>query len=132
MVYNLGKRERIVELLSKCGSQSMTLEEICALVTDGTHGKSTVYRLVSELVKDGCVRRITEEGTRRVTYQYMGDCHCSEHLHLKCRDCGRLFHLSGQESGALMSAVKTVANFTLDGQALLFGRCALCGGDGNA
>ena len=132
MVYNLGKKERIVELLKANRSRSFALEEICSLVTDGTHGKSTVYRLVSELVKDGCLRRITEGQGRRVTYQFMGDCHCYEHLHLKCRGCGRLVHLSGRETDELVQAVHSLADFTLDGQALLFGRCALCREGGNA
>ena len=91
MTYITGKRERIIELLNARG-EPMTLEEICAELLPDGHGRSTVYRLVSSLTKEGALRRESDRATRRVTYEYIKG-ECSEHLHLRCLDCGVLLHL---------------------------------------
>ena len=68
MGYKTGKRELILELLSRDADASYTIEQIAAAITDDGHGKSTVYRLVSELVDEGCLRRLSDGRTRHATY----------------------------------------------------------------
>lgn len=125
MTYNTGKREKILEFLSKNADKSYTLEDICSHITEGGHGNSTVYRLVSELVANGCIRRLSDGKTRHCTYQYVGDEECRGHLHLKCRDCGRLIHLDEGISHDLCD-VLLASGFSLDGGSMLFGKCQSC------
>ena len=125
MTYKTGKREAILDFLSAHGNKAFTAEEICdAIVQDG-HGKSTVYRIISELLDDGCIRRISDEKTRRCTYQYIGAEECRGHLHLKCRDCGRLYHLDCKLSDELSKKLSD-GGFSLDEGAMLFGTCRDC------
>jgi len=126
MVYTTGKRERIIEFLSENRDTSYTLEEICSALTDGGKGKSTVYRLVSELVGEGRITRISDGRTRHFTYQYVGEDSCHSHLHLKCKGCGRLLHLDGEVSRSFESAVRRVGGFLIDEGAFLFGTCEKC------
>lgn len=128
MRYTTGKREKIVTLLRTDPAASYSLEQICELVLDGASGKSTVYRLVSELVADGCLRRICDERTRRVTYQYIDSEECHNHLHLKCKGCGRLIHLDDRISRELEDSVRAVGGFSIDEGALLLGTCLDCSG----
>ena len=125
MTYITGKKELIIDFLSDNLDRSFTLEEICASILDGGRGKSTVYRIVSELVEGGCVRRISDGRTRHCTYQYIGDGRCSRHLHLKCRDCGKLIHLDEKVSHDFEKKVM-VAGFAIEEGTLLFGRCNSC------
>ena len=60
MGYTTGKKEKIIELLSEHAGETYTLEEICDQILDGESGRSTVYRIVSELVADGSLRRISD------------------------------------------------------------------------
>ncbi len=126
MRYVTGKKELITEYLSKNADASFTLEEICDAVVKDGGGKSTVYRLVSELVNDGCVRRLTDGHTRHVTYQYIGDEHCHGHLHLKCKGCGKLIHLDEELSRELEGKVRSLGGFVIEEGTLLFGTCLGC------
>ena len=126
MVYNTGKRERILAFLAENGDGSYTLEEICAALTADGKGQSTVYRIVSELVGEGCVRRISDGRTRHCTYQYVGDEHCHHHLHLKCKGCGRLVHLDEGISRDFERTLMNVGGFTIEEGTLLFGTCRDC------
>lgn len=126
MTYNTTARSRLLSFLQSNSERAFTLEEICGALLDGGHGRSTVYRLVPQLVGAGCVRRISDGRTRRVTYQFVGGAACAEHLHLKCNECGKLIHLDREISHALEDALKKSRGFTLDEGTLIFGRCKDC------
>jgi Fur family ferric uptake transcriptional regulator len=126
MGYNTGKRERILAFLRDNGDSSYSLEDICSALTSDGHGRSTVYRIVSELVGEGAVRRLSDGRTRHCTYQYVGDECCHRHLHLKCKGCGRLVHLDEDVSRDFERAVMNVGGFMIEEGTLLFGRCKDC------
>lgn len=126
MGYKTGKRELILELLSKDADASYTVEQIAASVTQDGRGKSTVFRLVSELVESGCVRRLSDGKTRHATYQYVGGKECHGHMHLKCKGCGRLIHLDERISRDLEKKILSIGGFTLEEGGFLFGTCREC------
>ena len=64
MKYNTGKKQQILEFLSSNSHLAFTLEEISESVAPGGKGKSTVYRIVSELVEGAVVKRISDGKTR--------------------------------------------------------------------
>ncbi len=126
MGYITGKRERIIEFLESNSSSSFTLEEICrGVLTDGK-GRSTVYRLVSELVSDGAVRRLSDGRTRHCTYQFLGGDGCHRHMHLKCKDCGRLIHLDEALSHELEERLVAAGGFEVEEGMVIYGRCSEC------
>lgn len=131
MTYNTGKREQILKFLADNSARSYTLEEICENIIPDGHGKSTVYRIVSELVEKDCLRRLSDGKTRHCTYQYVGDEECRGHLHLKCRGCGRLIHLDEQVSHELCDAL-LASGFAVEEGSMLFGRCEGCGAEKHA
>lgn len=125
MTYKTGKREAILDFLSGNSESSFTLLEICSAVASDGHGKSTVYRIVSELLEDGCIKRLSDGKTRHCSYQYIGEEECRGHLHLKCRGCGRLYHLCHEVSDELSKTLRE-SGFSLDDGAMLFGKCNSC------
>ncbi len=126
MKYKTGKRELIIDFLRTNSSKSFTLEEISNEITTDGSGKSTVYRIVSELLSEGKLHRLSDGKTRHCTYQYMGNEECSSHLHLKCRDCGRLIHLKDEISNKFAKALLSTDGFILDAGTMLFGQCSDC------
>ena len=126
MGYMTGNKERILGFLLENANSSYTLEEICAALTTDGKGKSTVYRIVSSLVAEGCVRRLSDGKTRHCTYQYVGGEHCHHHLHLKCKGCGRLVHLGEGESRRFERVLLDIGGFVIEEGTLLFGTCKEC------
>ena len=126
MTYNTEKRNELTLFLKSKEGQALTIEEICAQILPDGHGKSTVYRLIAKLVEEGCVRRISDGKSRHATYQYISEGRCSEHLHLKCKSCGKLIHLDGETSHFLEKKIRKTEGFALDEGALLYGKCEGC------
>ena len=126
MTYNTEKRTELLNFLKSLGGQALTADEICNGILKDGRGRSTVYRLISRLVDEGSLRRISDGRTRRVTYQYIYSGSCAEHLHLKCKTCGRLIHLDDVTSHILEKRIMKSEGFVLDEGALLYGKCESC------
>ena len=126
MTYHLDRRSEIIQLLSKEKDSSFTIEEICERILGENGGKSTVYRIMSSLVEDGLLKRISDGRSRHVKYQYLGEKVCAEHLHLKCSSCGRLIHLDKITSEGIVNSLKASDGFQLDQTEFLIGRCEKC------
>ncbi len=129
MKYNTGKKKQITDFLSDNSHEAFTLEEISERVAPDGKGRSTVYRIVSELVEAALVKRISDGRTRHCSYQYIGSGECKSHLHLKCRDCGKLIHLDKSTSENLSATLRQSGGFTLEYGCMLFGKCDRCEGD---
>ena len=84
-------------------------------------------QLINYALEDGVLtdkeRRFTREGTASSVYQLAGKCCCSEHLHIKCVDCGLLIHLDNAACDAL---AKTTGFVIDDEKSMLYGHCANC------
>ena len=126
MTYNKDRRRAVISLLSENGSRAFSTEEICSIILKDGGGKSTVYRIISELVHDGVVKKISDDKSRRVLYQYLGEKKCAEHLHLKCKVCGELIHLDRQTSRLIASSLVGSTLFTIDPSEILLGICKNC------
>ncbi len=126
MTYNTEKRAELIAFFEGGAGQAYSIDEICRAILPDGKGKSTVYRLISRLVDEGKVRRISDAKTRHVTYQYIYTGSCAEHLHLKCKECGRLIHLDDVTSHILEKRIFRSEGFTLDVGALLYGVCNGC------
>ena len=126
MGYTTGKKELIIEFLSQNHDMSYTTEEIAEAVTLNGKGKSTVYRLISELVAQGVLRRLSDGKTRHCTYQYVGGEHCHKHMHLKCNACGKLIHLDEGTTRAFERKVLTLGGFSIEEGSFLYGKCKEC------
>ena len=126
MTYNTEKRAKLIELFTSSDGQCYTAEEICSLMLSEGHGKSTVYRLLSKLVLEGVLRKISDDDTGIFRYQYIKDSHCTEHFHLKCKACGKLIHLDCKTSELLENQIKLAENFILDVGAFIYGKCNDC------
>lgn len=126
MKYNTEKRKKIIELLSAYPGKSFSSEQICAVVIGEGSGKSTVYRILSDMLKEGKIKKISSQSSRKVSYQYVNCQKSSEHLHLKCKDCGLLIHLDEETSHKVEESLMAARCFAIDEGELLFGRCEGC------
>lgn len=128
--YQTESKRALMAFLEQNRSRPMTVEQI-ALEISGTDapGKSTVYRLMHQLVQDGTVRRFVRGNSRQFLYQYIQK-ECHGHLHCRCVTCGKLVHLD-EETSQNMGRLLSQSGFALDSrQTTLLGVCKVCGGQG--
>lgn len=126
MIYNTEARSNILEFLRTNRDKSFSAEEIFSEIAHTGVGKSTVFRQLSKLSASSEIKRITSEGSRFVSYQYVDRRHCASHLHLKCTGCGRLFHLDDAVSMLLVEKIKNANSFSVDTGAFIPGECESC------
>lgn len=125
MKYKTGNKEQILDFLKQNSSLSYSIPEICIGTCGSEQGKSTVYRVISELTAEGKIKKISDAKSRHSTYQYMGGGECMSHLHLKCRICGRLIHLDRELSHMLCEKLSEL-NFSPEAGGMIFGSCNTC------
>ena len=125
--YQTEQKRMLLTFLEKNQAHPLTIEEIVfGLSGEHAPGKSTVYRLMNQLVQEGVVRRIVRGNSRHFVYQLLDCRDCADHMHCRCVSCGKLFHMNHQLSKD-MERLLAAGGFSLDtGKTTLLGTCKGC------
>jgi len=130
--YKTKQRHQILECLIKNKERHITADEIRIALSEEKSlvGKTTVYRYLDKLVSQGIVRKYIVEGGKSACYQYMERNNvCNKHFHLKCVNCGQLFHLECDYLDELDAHIKDHHDFQVDNsKTVLYGQCGSCEG----
>ena len=110
MGYQTEQKKVLLDYLSQHSDQAFSIDELAIGMKADTAlssvpGKSTLYRLISQLVEEGRVKRFTKGHSRHFLYQMVSCPHCTEHLHLRCTICGKLYHMEDQESAQIVREI---------------------------
>lgn len=117
------QRQLVLEAVSQLGHA--TPEAIAEQVQSTAQGVniSTVYRTLELLEELGLVTH-THLGHGAPTYHAADD---ADHVHLVCRDCGRIIETPPDVTAGLVSALAEQHGFTVDVRHFaIFGSCAAC------
>ena len=130
MSYNTKQQESILKYLTENKSRHVTAAEICSHFKENGIAVSTatVYRCLDRLCSQGTVKKYVIENNSPACYQFSehGDS-CHEHLHLKCLDCGKLFHLDCDHAVNVWKHVLEHHEFEIDNSKTVFyGMCGDC------
>ena len=126
-----------MDFLKKHPERSYTIDEIAAEMKADPDfanppGKSTIYRLMPGLAEENPVKRFAGSRGTKTAYQIIGGESCHFHIHLKCTSCGRLLHMSDEDSHMIAENLLKSGGFALDlGRTNLVGLCERCGTKGN-
>ena len=128
--YNTHQKELLISFLQKHSDTPLGIDELCDKLRESTEdapGKSTVYRLMGQLVEKGTVKRFVKGNSRQFLYQIAGGEECHHHLHLKCTGCGKLLNMNPQQSEMLLSNILGTNDFCVEPDSTtLFGSCKDC------
>lgn len=126
MSYQTAQKAKLAAFFQQHPDKALTVEEL-STVLNGELAKSTLYRLITKLVQDGTVKRFVRGNSRQFVYQAVGCTHAHSHLHMKCTDCGKLYHLEDGASAAILQNILNTSDFAVDeAQTVLFGCCKDC------
>ena len=127
--YSTEQKKLLLDFLSNNKDKSFTIDEITVALSEGgaVVARSTLYRLASRLASEGTIRRFVKSDSRAASYQLAAGEHCEAHLHLKCVDCGKLFHMDEAVSDELVRKIRACSAFSVDEEeSVLYGKCAGC------
>ncbi len=122
--YNTHQRKSLIDFLQSNSSKAFTIEEIIAEI--GEISQSTAYRLMTKLVDEGLVHRTVKGNSRSFVYQYISDKKCEGHLHMKCTDCGKVYHLDSSTTAQMQNNIMNTTGFEVDSHTVLLGKCSVC------
>lgn len=131
--YNTKQKELLLNYLRECEENHITVQEISAYLTNNGNpmGISTIYRQLDRLVEQGIVRKYILDGRSGACYQYINEEKtCNSHFHLKCVNCGTLFHVDCSFLSEIDSHIMEHHRFAIDNSKTVFyGVCESCGGE---
>lgn len=126
--YQTEQKRQLLHFLHENKTKQYTIDEMIShMDSENMPGKSTIYRLMKQLVEEGKVKRCNKNNSRQFVYQLLdGEC-CSMHFHLQCENCGKLFHLQEEETRQVQYFLHLKKNFDIDiGRSLFLGICENC------
>lgn len=124
--YNTHQRKALLDFLQSNSEKAFTIEEIVCSMSEDDISQSTAYRLMTKLVEEGLVHRSVKGNSRSFLYQFINGEKCEGHLHIKCTDCGKVYHLDHNVSELIHDDIKKNTAFEIDSHTVLLGKCGDC------
>ena len=123
MKYSTHPKNQVLSFLNENRTLSFAIEDMVLALPE--IGKSSVYRIVGELEKEGRVRRTGNAG-RKALYQISDKDCCPKHMHVKCRLCGRTEHLDEDTTKEVENMVYALVGYSVLPSSVLEGICGEC------
>ena len=82
--YMTKQRKALLAFLSGHADEELTAKQLETALSGEGISISAVYRNLSDLEKEGKIRRVSKSGTREVYYLYTDSDSCKDCLHLSC------------------------------------------------
>ena len=88
--------------------------------------KSSVYRIVDTLERDGLLRKTGLSTSRSALYQISDKNSCPKHMHIRCTSCGRTIHMDEETSKEIEGLIERNVGFSGCFSSVLSGKCGDC------
>lgn len=126
--YSTEQRQQLLAFLKKHRDRQFSVDEISEeLNACSDISISSVYRNINKMVENGDIVRRAVDGSRKFTYQYVGDSCCQSHIHMKCEACGKLVHVDSELSEYISKMAACNNDFNINKKkTILYGSCVDC------
>lgn len=128
--YKTISRTMILDFLKQNSSKTVSVSDISAyLINQGSPVNiTTIYRYLDKLEKNGVVNRYISGKGNKSIYQFVGEGdNCQGHLHLKCTECGKIFHLDCSFMNEIEEHISGSHGFYIQCKnSLIYGVCQDC------
>lgn len=126
--YNTMQRTSILSFLETNIGQSFTVKEIIEGIRSNSAvscspSESTVYRIMSDLVNNGIVRRKINQNRE---YQYRLSNEKTGSISVRCKICGAVQHIDEKVCCEIIDELKHNASIGTDGDIEILGICDKC------
>lgn len=125
--YMTKQRKALLAFLSAHADEELSARQLETALSDVGVSISAVYRNLSDLEKEGKIRRVSKSGVREVLYQYIDSDVCRGFLHLSCEKCGKTYHMNMRGTEMLMNSLEQSDKFFINkANTVLYGVCKDC------
>ncbi|MCR4956827.1 MAG: transcriptional repressor [Lachnospiraceae bacterium] len=128
--YKTRSRHAMIRFMKENAEKRFTAGDLVKAMNNDENkvNRSTVYRNLERLCKEGKLVKYKEAGTNATCYQYSethGQCH--KHIHAQCSVCGKIYHLDNAVFEEAAKRMKNDYNITIDyGKSVLICLCDGC------
>ena len=128
--YATASRRKILEYLKNSNDHTVTAADVDEYLKkhDSEVNITTIYRYLDKLAGEQRIMKYVADIGERAVFQYVDEGrHCREHLHLKCVQCGRIYHLDCHFMDEVRAHLMAEHGFTLQCEgSVLYGMCRSC------
>jgi Fur family ferric uptake transcriptional regulator len=130
--YKTKQMEAILSFMQSMQGHHVTVHDICEHFDQAgiSVGKTTVYRNLDRMVRQGVVAKYIVDGTSGACFEYIGEPDMPEEspsFHCKCKQCGKLTHLECDEVSEFGRHMLRHHDFEMDPMRTVFyGVCGDC------
>ena len=127
--YRTRQRDGILRFFTEHPDRCFTARDLVGQVDAG---EATIFRTLAALTEEGKLKKFTGGSGESAYYQF-NNAGCDLHLHLKCRGCGKLFHMDCAFMQEILAHFRNEHGFSVDcGQTVIYGLCGDCTGQKNS
>lgn len=121
------QRKILQEYLSTRIDQELSAKEVAEDLVNENVSLSAIYRNLADMEKEQIVVQCHKEGSREFCFRYIAEKVCQESIHLSCRICSKIQHISPEESEQIRETVDKKFQFSLDlPNTVFYGICNHC------
>lgn len=128
--YNTRVNQLITQFITEKSETSFTTQEVFEYLQaeEVDVNLTTVYRNLEKLLKNNRLVKFKSSKSAAVLYRVVDNqSNCHRHLHLQCKQCGKIYHLDGAFMNDIDQYVKNEFNFNIDCEnSILTGVCFDC------
>ena len=128
--YTTKSKTQILEYVKNRHDKRFTAQEVHDHLSaeDLKINLATVYRNLDRLADEGLLLRYKSMDMSSTAYQYVEqDQDCHNHLHLQCKDCGRIIHLECDFMHEIEEHLQAHHGFSIAcKESVIVGLCADC------
>ncbi len=128
--YNTKTRQLILDYLINNRQHAVSASNILEHLEEqgASPNPTTVYRYLDKLAGEQRIMKYVADKGEKAVFQYVDESrHCREHLHLKCVQCGRIYHLDCHFMDEVRAHLMAEHGFTLQCEgSVLYGLCRHC------
>ena len=128
--YRTKARAALLEFLQENSDRGFSAIDLLTYLQLNIEGvnKTTVYRNLDRLCEQGVIYKYREPDHDGWFYQYSKEhTQCNMHMHGKCSQCGKLFHIEDDFVIDFKNLIKKNYGLQVDlGKTLVVGVCAAC------
>ena len=128
MGYLTRQKLAVTQFFEQNRDKHLTADEvIIGLSKTAAISKSTVYRAIDTLEKEGRLRKFNIDSKSGSCYQLSESCSQNTHFHLKCGVCGVLYHVECKRLTELEEHMAVNHSFEIDySKTVFYGTCGNC------